>query len=87
LDKRSVWDTELRMYITGNSYNALKDGQGKVKYDVAYLWEFNPQLVRAYLRPLEAVDPIVKVVPRPAWGKDENMTFFIDKRCVSRLRV
>jgi hypothetical protein len=56
-----------------------------VKYDVAYLWEFNPQLVRAYLRPLEAIDPVVKVVPRPAWGKDENMTFFIDKRCVQGL--
>ncbi len=64
----------------GNSYNALKDSTGSTGYDIAYLWELNPQLVRAYLIPLEKVDPIVRVVPFPAWGNDTNMTFYLDKR-------
>lgn len=64
----------------GNSYNAIKDESGKTKYDIAYLWELNQQLVRAYLLPLEKVDPAVRIVPNPAWGEDTNMTFYMDNR-------
>ena len=50
------------------------------EFERAYLFEWNPRIVRLYLEKLMIQDKRVVLVPNPAWGEDKLMTFFTDKR-------
>eukprot|EP00285_Hemiselmis_virescens_P010854 CAMPEP_0173396524 /NCGR_PEP_ID=MMETSP1356-20130122/35737_1 /TAXON_ID=77927 ORGANISM="Hemiselmis virescens, Strain PCC157" /NCGR_SAMPLE_ID=MMETSP1356 /ASSEMBLY_ACC=CAM_ASM_000847 /LENGTH=179 /DNA_ID=CAMNT_0014355581 /DNA_START=51 /DNA_END=586 /DNA_ORIENTATION=+ len=68
----------------GNSYMKLNKmhthQMKKRKFDISYLFEWNPRIIRLYLNKLAETDKGVILVPNPAWGVDMNMTFYTDKR-------